>query len=129
MKRGSKPKSNVVKFTTGNPGKRPLNDSEPKPDGDVVKPSSVKGRATKIWKRYAPALVESGLLTSWDAHSFAAWCCLTAEFEKSPELFTSAKLGQMRHFAEMFGLAGQSSRARLKSNEKETADPAEKYFN
>ena len=128
MQRGSKPKSNVVKFTTGNPGKRPLNDSEPVPEGEVLKPSSVKGKAARLWKRYAPPLIEQKLLTSWDVQAFAAWCLLTAEFEKSPEQFTSSKLTQMRHFAEMFGLAGQSSRARLKTNGKESQDPAEKYF-
>jgi P27 family predicted phage terminase small subunit len=36
--RGRKPKATILKLITGNPGGRPLNMDEPKPEGDLVSP-------------------------------------------------------------------------------------------
>jgi phage terminase small subunit len=103
-------------------------DGQLQPQGEVKKPSFVKGKAVAIWKKYAPELVAKNVLTVWDVDMFGTWCCLMAEYQKSPELFTSAKLTQMRLYAESFGLT-PTGRARLRLKDSmPTADPAEQYF-
>jgi phage terminase small subunit len=123
-----KPTPTHLKVLRGNPGKRPLPKNEPQPQGDVIRPRFLKGRAAKIWEEYAPELIRLKLLTSVDAHTFAAWCALTAEFEKDPTKMLAAKIGQMRALAAAFGMEA-SSRARLgtapKSDER---DPFEDFM-
>ena len=126
-----KPKSTALKLLTGNPGKRPLPENEPQPEGEVVCPEFVAEdpEAKKIWDYYAPMLEAQGVLTSWDVHMFGAWCCLAAEFEIHPARFNSAKLAQMRGLAAAFGLDGPKSRAQMSVGDgKKEEDPAEKYF-
>ncbi len=53
---GRKPTPTALKLLKGNPGKRPLPENEPNPQGEVKKPVFVKHRATRIWKQYAPEL-------------------------------------------------------------------------
>jgi phage terminase small subunit len=103
-------------------------DGEPIPDGTAVKPKFVKGAAARIWAEYAPRLLALKLLTSVDAHTFGAWCCLTAELEKDSEKFTASRYAQWRALGERFGL-DPSSRARMSIKDTVgTEDPAEKYF-
>lgn len=125
---GRRPTPTELKLVTGNPGKRPLNDQEPKPEGEVKRPSFVKGRAARVWNQYAAGLIAAGVLTAWDVDMFGAWCCLMAEFQKDPDAFTASKISQMRALASSFGLtAADRSRIRV-SPEKQSVDPAEKYF-
>jgi phage terminase small subunit len=128
MQRGRKPKPAALRLVGGNAGHRPINEAEPEPKGAVVKPAFVKGRAAKLWQELAPELEEARVLKSWDVHMFGVWCVLMAEFEKSPAIFTSAKLSQMRALGESFCLL-PPGRARFKpSDDKKDNDPAEKYF-
>jgi phage terminase small subunit len=124
---GKKPQSAALTLVTGNRGKRPVNENEPKPTGDVNKPAFVKSAAAKLWNQYAPSLEKQGILTAWDVDMFGAWCCLMAEFQKSPDRFTSSKLSQMRTLGESFGLL-PCGRARLKTSGKEKADPADEFY-
>lgn len=110
--RGRKPKPTHLKLIEGNPGERPLNENEPKPEGDVLKPRFLKGRAAAIWDEYAPELIRLNVLTSVDAHMFATWCALAAELERSPRNMTAARIAQMRALASSFGMDA-SSRSRL----------------
>jgi len=129
VKRGQKPTPTSLKLVTGNPGNRKLNESEPRPTGEVQKPSFIKGAAARIWAKYTPSLIEQGVLTPWDADMFGTWCVLMAEFQKDPDRFTSARLTQMRALAGAFGLL-PAERARLKTpgQKDQKADPAAKYF-
>ena len=127
-----KPKATAIKLLTGNPGKRPLPENEPQPEGEVICPASVSkdADAQKIWDYYAPMLEAQGVLTCWDVHMFGAWCCLVAEFECDPRRFNAADLSQMRGLGSAFGLDGPKSRAQMSvgDGKKKDKDPAEKYF-
>lgn len=96
----------------GNPGHRPLPDQEPEPQGEVIRPKFLRGRAARLWDEYAPELIRIGTLTSVDAHMFATWCALAAELEKSPANMNASRIGQMRALASSFGMDA-SSRARI----------------
>lgn len=123
MLRGNKPTPSALKLVTGNPGHREIPE-EIEPEGTVEKPKSVTGAAGKIWDEYAPSLVSAGVLKSWDARMFGAWCRLMALFEKEgPERFTAAKLTQLRTLGESFGML-PTGRSRLVVAQK--AGPKEK---
>ena len=73
--RGRKPlPSNVVRLR-GNPGKRRLNDAEPRPAAKVPPcPACLGDEARKEWQRLAKELAELGLLTGLDRGMLAAYC-------------------------------------------------------
>ena len=73
--RGRKPlPSNVVRLR-GNPGKRRLNDAEPRPAAKVPPcPACLGDEARKEWQRLAKELAELGLLTGLDRGLLAAYC-------------------------------------------------------
>lgn len=70
---GTKPKPTRVKELEGNPGHRPLNRSEPKPDVKeaTTLPYGVTLTARKFHKQYAPLLTRLGILTEADEAAFA----------------------------------------------------------
>ena len=107
-----------------------MNENEPKPEGKPSKPKFLKGRASKLWDEYIPALNNTRITTFVDAHMFAALCSLMAEFEKNPKEMTASRISQMRGLASSFGM-DPSSRSRLsvKDGGESTSDPADKYFN
>src|SRR4051812_39595711 len=108
--RGRRPTLSVVKNATGNPGHRPINDLEPKPEGDAVRPKFVKGRAKKLWDQYAPDLIANQVLTTWDSHSFGRLCCEWADYEANPASFNSARKSEMRKHESQFGLGDPAGR-------------------
>ena len=73
--RGRKPlPSNVVRLR-GNPGKRRLNDAEPRPAAKVPAcPACLGDEARKEWQRLSKELAELGLLTGLDRGMLAAYC-------------------------------------------------------
>ena len=59
--RGNKPKPTVLKLITGNPGRRPLNAREAKPEVQVPEPPQwLAGDALVEWQRITPLLAEVG---------------------------------------------------------------------
>lgn len=75
MPAGRKPTPTNLKLLRGNPGKRPLNQNEPKPAPIAPKcPSHLGKEAKKEWRRVAPELEKLGLLTKIDMAAFAAYC-------------------------------------------------------
>lgn len=96
--RGRKPKPTVLKVLSGNPGKRPLNEKEPKPD--IMEPRKPYGvmpkRALKIWNELAPQLLELGVLTVIDGPAFALLCIHWAIAIEASKLVREAEeeLGQ-----------------------------------
>ena len=64
---GRKPKPTRLKLITGNPGKRRLNEREPKPKAVVPRcPVELCDAAKKEWRRIGKQLAVLGLLTEID---------------------------------------------------------------
>jgi P27 family predicted phage terminase small subunit len=148
--RGRKPlPSNVVRLR-GNPGKRRLNDVEPRPSPRVPAcPSCLGDEARKEWKRLARELAELGLLTALDRGLLAAYCQAHAlwveavssiarygTMVKSPNGFpmqspyvavANKQVDIMVRIASEFGLT-PSSRTRIRAGEQTPEDPFETFL-
>jgi len=71
---GPKPKPTHLKLIRGNPGKRPLNNREPKPVGDLKDaPANFNDDLRDIWN-YAIEHAPAGLLKKIDSAILEAWC-------------------------------------------------------
>lgn len=149
--RGRKPTPTKLKILRGNPGERPLNDKEPQPAaGTPDRPTWLKGAARKIWDALLPGLVELGVVTQIDGHTFAAFCQACAELdyatailEKEGRIITSKRGGKRSHpaveqqrsamkavkdFSALFGI-DPSSRTRIKlPGSGNTVDPFEAFL-
>ena len=69
--KGRKPKPTQLKVLEGNPGQRPLNESEPKPKPVVPEPPEwLDEVALEEWNRLAPLLESINLLTETDYIAF-----------------------------------------------------------
>ena len=74
-KRGPKKEPTVLKLIKGNPGKRPINKREPKPEPGLPKcPAHLNDLAKLEWRRVAKELDSVGLLTKLDRAVLAAYC-------------------------------------------------------
>lgn len=70
-----RPKPTRLKILEGNPGKRRLNLSEPKPpEGIPEMPEHLDDEAQREWNRISAALNSLGLLTTVDRAALAAYC-------------------------------------------------------
>lgn len=141
---GPAPKPTSLKLLAGNPGKRPLNAAEPKPDPAIPDcPDHLTPEARAEWDRIVPELEALGLLTRIDRAALAAYCTaygrwveaermvkehgLTVETPngypvKSPWLSTADKaLDQLRKFIQEFGLS-PASRSKVAATPKSTND-------
>ena len=84
--RGRKPKPTALKMLEGNPGGRPLNTKEPKPEKKAPRcPSWLEDEAKKEWKRMAKVLEQMGLLTEMDMAAFAGYCQAYARWKEAEE--------------------------------------------
>jgi P27 family predicted phage terminase small subunit len=73
--RGRKPKPSHLKVLEGNPGRRPLNPGEPRPEVKVPTcPHHLCPSAKAEWKRLARQLFALGILTTLDRATLAAYC-------------------------------------------------------
>ncbi len=70
---GRKPKPTVLKVLEGNPGKRPLNEAEPVPDGLPVKPDDLSGYAVEVWHRLIKVM-PPGIYTGAESDVLARYC-------------------------------------------------------
>jgi len=90
-RRGPAPKPDALKKLQGNPGKRPLNNAEPKfpkfATDDLPKPPSwLSTPAKKEWKRLVPVLHQAGVLTQVDTGTLAAYCQAFGEFVEATKI-------------------------------------------
>ena len=98
--RGPAGKPTNLKLIQGNPGRRPLND-DVKFDvaSDVPKPPAYLDRRAKTeWKRLAPVVFKTGLLTEGDLAAFGAYCAAFSHWyaaEKSLQARMSENDGSM----------------------------------
>ena len=73
--RGRRPKPTRLKVLTGNPGKRPLNQSEPRPEPAIPDcPPELGEVAQREWKRLVHELAPLRMLTNLDRAALAAYC-------------------------------------------------------
>jgi P27 family predicted phage terminase small subunit len=87
--RGRKPKPTAMKVLEGNPGKRPLNENEPKPEKKAPKcPAWLEPEAKKEWKRMTKTLEAIGVLTQVDATAFAGYCQAYARWKEAEEFLS-----------------------------------------
>lgn len=87
--RGRKPKPTAIKELEGNPGKRPLNQHEPKPKGKAPPcPAWLLPEAKKEWRRMAKQLEGLGLLTEVDMTAFSGYCQAYARWREAEEYIT-----------------------------------------
>lgn len=64
---GRRPKPTVVKQLAGNPGGRPLNTAEPRPEVSTARaPRGLGADGARFWRRYARALADLKILTELD---------------------------------------------------------------
>lgn len=82
MGRPNKP--TALKTLEGNPGKRPLNENEPKPEpGLPDPPPSLCDIALAEWNERGPGLARIGVITEVDAAIFAAYCQAFADWTRA----------------------------------------------
>ena len=85
--RGPKPKPTALRIAQGNPGRKKINKTEPKPAPAIPYcPNHLTGRAKQEWRRIAPILKSLGLLTELDRAALAAYCQAYATWAKAIRL-------------------------------------------
>lgn len=72
--RGPKPKPSAIALLDGNPGRRPVNELEPKPEVGAEPPAHLSGEAAVKWAELAPQLENLGILSQIDADLLAMYC-------------------------------------------------------
>lgn len=73
--RGRKPVPTALRLVTGNQGKRPFNQHEPKPRVTVPTcPAHLSPSAKAEWKRLGQTLHQLGVISELDRAAFAAYC-------------------------------------------------------
>jgi P27 family predicted phage terminase small subunit len=73
--RGRRPKPTRMKALTGNPGKRPLNEQEPRPDPIVPDcPPELGPAAQREWARLVGELSSLNMITRLDRAALATYC-------------------------------------------------------
>ena len=81
MTRGRKPIPTALKLARGNPGKRPINKHEPRPDVKLPTcPRHLQGEARKEWRRMGRKLLAHGLMTDLDVRAFELYCLTYERF-------------------------------------------------
>ena len=87
--RGRKPTPTAIKELEGNPGKRKLNDKEPKPEKKAPScPKWLEPEAKKEWRRLAKKMELMGVLTEVDMAAFAGYCQAYARWKEAEEFIT-----------------------------------------
>jgi P27 family predicted phage terminase small subunit len=147
---GRRPKPTHLKLLQGNPGKRPINRQEPKPEMEMPGvPEHLSEAAKAEWTRMGEQLHRLGLLTSIDRSAFAAYCVIYARWVDAEEALKKSgpvvrspsgypmlspyytvanqSLSQMRTYLTEFGMT-PSSRSRTSVRGDEAADPLEEFL-
>ena len=87
--RGRKPTPTAIKMLEGNPGKRPMNESEPKPLKKAPScPKWLEPEAKREWRRLAKQMESIGILTDVDMAAFAGYCQAYARWKEAEEFIT-----------------------------------------
>lgn len=85
--RGRKPTPTALKVVRGNPGRRPLNQDEPKPRVRVpAPPRHLSDEAKREWRRVGRQLADAGLVTALDRAALAGYCQAWGRWVEAEEL-------------------------------------------
>ena len=91
MTRGPAPKPTALKQLAGNPGKRPLNGSEPQYQVELPSaPRHLSKVAQREWRRVGKLLVGSGVMTAADRAVLALYCQAYARWVEAEEAIAAA---------------------------------------
>ena len=91
--RGRKPTPSAIRKLEGNPGHRPINQKEPKPQKKAPAcPKWLSEDARKEWRRLAKKLEALGVLTELDLAVFATYCDAFAKWKEADEFLTQRGL-------------------------------------
>ena len=119
---GRPPTPTALKLLRGNPGKRPLNDSEPKPALGAEVPPFVRGFPDFLaeWKRHSARLTRYGLLTEIDDDALGVLCVLSVKFREmvAADAAASALANVSRELRALWSRFGMTpaDRARVKTD-------------
>lgn len=81
---GRRPKPTALKQLAGNPGHRPLNDMEVKPEKVAPEcPKGMRRAAKREWYNMVPQLMALNVLTKVDGKALMAYCDAYADWEES----------------------------------------------
>ena len=81
--RGRKPIPTALKQLAGNPGKRPLNEAEPKPEREAPDcPEHLNDEACNVWEWLCDTLDRLGLLAKSDVAIMTLYCETWSEYVK-----------------------------------------------
>ena len=140
--RGRKPKPTAIKKLQGNPGKRKLNDNEPKFTElvNAETPEWLTDLAVTMWQTIMPELMANKILTIADLHNVESFCMAYSRWRESEDAVTKHGIlvespqgalvknpaltaineakKQMIQFGSLLGL-DPSSRARLTGSSKQ----------
>ena len=147
---GRKPLPTVLKLLHGNPGRRPLNENEPKPALRLPQaPGHLSPEARKEWRRSGRMLLQLGVMTEADRTALALYCQAYGRWVEaeealrrygfmvkspagfpmqSPYLAVANKcMEQMRSLLSEFGLT-PASRTKVQVQEPEADNEFERLF-
>ena len=138
---GPAPEPTALKLARGNPGKRALNDREPKPKrGRPRCPDWLDRTGRAKWREVVPQLDAMGVLTKIDGSALARYCHFHSWWRKIDDGITDAndewrafgnmmKVAQeLRRLEQEFGMT-PSSRTRIHAEGKEQeVDAFEKFM-
>jgi P27 family predicted phage terminase small subunit len=147
---GRKPQPTALKLLKGNPGRRPLNQDEPRPQVRLPRvPDHLSDEAKREWRRLGRMLVGMGVMTEADGDALALLCTawarwLEAEGQlrrfgiviKSPSGYpiqspylsiARQSMAELRSLLAEFGLT-PASRSRVRVAEPAEADPFEAFL-
>jgi P27 family predicted phage terminase small subunit len=148
---GRKPKPAALKSLAGNPGKRALNQEEPR--AQIVRPRAPYGRLPKagqrLWRSLVPVLADLGVLTETDVPALEMLCLHYATAVEAAHLIREEGLttcgskgtltthpavrilrdasSAFRLYAEQFGLT-PSARSRIQAVTPEEPDELEQLL-
>ena len=84
--KGRKPVPTELKIMNGNPGKRPLNANEPKPDVVIPEPPEfLSDTAREEWDRLVPELEKLGLISHLSRATIASYCQAYSRWKEAEE--------------------------------------------
>lgn len=124
MTRGGPKKPTALKRAEGNPGKRPLNDREPKPKPASPRcPAWLDAESVVEWRRVVPELSRMGLLTKVDIGTLVSHCQTWSMFVASAKSLGNCEYGSLE-YQKAFRNVLESSKAMLRFGQEFGLTPA-----
>lgn len=147
---GRRPAPTKLKLVRGNPGKRPLNDKEPEPDGKLLPPPDhLSDEAKREWSRAGELLTRLGMDSGFDRAALAAYCQAWGRWVEAEEslrkygvvvkspngypmqspflAIANKAIEQMKGFLIEFGMT-PASRTRVRAERPGEPDPLEEFL-